>query len=205
MPNEYRFTVDWFSHVVPVWQQLLHRFQPSRFLEIGAYEGRSACFIIQSLAGQRPIELHCVDTWEGGVGHDNDAMFKVEPRFDSNLRLALAGARHKVDFHKHKGASSDILPRLLAEGRREHFDLIYVDGSHQAPDVLADAVLSFQLLKVGGLLIFDDYVWSPEAPGEQDFFHLPKPAVDAFVNIYQRKLEVIMAPLYQLYTRKTAP
>ena len=38
-----------------------------------------------------------------------------------------------------------------------NFDLIYIDASHYAPDVLSDAVLAFKLLKPGGILIFDDY------------------------------------------------
>ncbi len=79
-----------------------------------------------------------------------------------------------------------------------------MDGSHQAPDVLADAVFAFPLLKVGGLMIFDDYLWSMELPGQQDSFNMPKPAIDAFVNIYQRKVRVLSAPLYQLYVMKTA-
>ncbi|HEX2816824.1 MAG TPA: class I SAM-dependent methyltransferase, partial [Phenylobacterium sp.] len=84
-------------------------------------------------------------------------------------------------------------------------ELIYIDGSHQAPDVLTDAVLAFQLLRVGGILIFDDYLWSHEGPGQQDFYNMPKPAVDAFVNIFQRRMTVIGAPLRQLYVRKIAP
>ena len=204
MQQGYEFTEDWFSHVVPVWEQLFYSYEPSRILEIGSYEGRSTCFIIQSLASARDMEIHCIDTWEGGVEHDRSAMSAVERRFDSNLARVRANTRHQVDFHKHKGLSSDVLARLIANGSREHFDLIYVDGSHQAPDVLVDAVLSFQLLKVGGLLVFDDYVWSMGEQWEQDFYQMPKPAIDAFVNIFRRKLTLLQYPLYQLYLQKAA-
>ncbi|MCR5880051.1 hypothetical protein [Phenylobacterium sp. J367] len=70
--------------------------------------------------------------------------------------------------------------------------------------MLTDAVLAFKLLKVGGLLIFDDYLWKHEKNGQEDFYNMPKPAIDAFVTLYQRKLTVFGAPLYQLYVRKTA-
>ena len=53
---------------------------------------------------------------------------------------------------------------LLAEGRQGSFDFIYVDASHRAPDVLLDAVLAFQLLRIGGLIIFDDEVRSIMPP-----------------------------------------
>lgn len=39
------------------------------------------------------------------------------------------------------------------------YDFIYVDGSHLAPDVLTDAVLSWRLLKPGSIMIFDDFLW----------------------------------------------
>ena len=58
---------------------------PSRMLEIGSYEGRCACFLIDECAKDRPIELHCIDTWAGGVDNDASAMPQVERRFDANI------------------------------------------------------------------------------------------------------------------------
>jgi predicted O-methyltransferase YrrM len=204
LSEAFEFTTDWFSRFAPVWRQLLERHKPRKLMEIGSYEGRAACFLIETCAAEAPIELHCVDTWAGGVEHDTGAMPQVEGRFDRNIAAARERAAHPVDFHKHKSLSAPALVRLLAEGQAESFDLVYVDGSHQAPDVLADAVLAFMLLKVGGLIVFDDYLWALEPSGRQDFYNMPKPAIDAFVNIHQRKLAVIGAPLYQLYARKTA-
>lgn len=204
MAEDYEFTNAWFARHAGVWKSLLQNLRPQRVLEIGSYEGRSACFIIDTCAAEHELELHCVDTWAGGVEHNRNAMPEVERRFDRNVALALDGTAHRVAVHKRKALSSDAMVRLLAEGRRGTFDLIYIDGSHQAPDVLADAVLAFMLLRVEGVLAFDDYLWSFGGAGQQDFYQLPKPAIDAFVNIYQRKLAVLEAPLYQLFMRKTA-
>lgn len=202
--QEYQFSADWFSRHTNIWRELLKRFPTSRYLEVGSYEGRSACFVIEHCAAQRDLEIHCVDTWAGGVEHEAGAMPLVEGRFDHNVQLARSRAAHAVDLQKHKALSSTAMISLLAQGRTEYFDAIYIDGSHQAPDVLTDACLAFQLLKVGGLLIFDDYLWSMEAKGAQDFYNMPKPAIDAFVNIYQRKISVFGAPLYQIYAQKIA-
>lgn len=202
--RDYDFTTDWFSRFAPVWRQLLERHKPAKLLEIGCYEGRATCFLIETCGAERPLELHCVDTWAGGVEHDSSRMSDVEQRFDRNIERARATAANPVVIEKHKSLSHPALIGLLAQGGAETFDLIYVDGSHQAPDVLADAVLAFQLLKVGGLLIFDDYLWTMEAAGQQDFYNMPKPAIDAFLNIFQRKLTVYSAPLYQVYVRKQA-
>lgn len=201
----YEFTTDWFTRFAPVWSQLLERYQPRRILEIGSYEGRASCFMIEKCAAERPLELHCIDSWQGGVEHDRAAMSDVERRFDRNIELARGKATQPVEFLKHKSLSHPAMIDLLAKGRQEYFDLVYVDGSHQAPDVLLDALLGFKLAKVGGLLVFDDYLWSMEGKGQQDFYNMPKPAIDAFVNIFQRKVIVLGAPLYQLYVQKIAP
>jgi hypothetical protein len=60
------------------------------------------------------------------------------------------------------------------------------------------------LLAVGGVLIFDDYAWRNDVSRGRDILNLPKPAIDAFTNIFHRKLAIYSAPLYQLYLQKTA-
>jgi predicted O-methyltransferase YrrM len=201
----YEFSIDWFSGNIPVWDQLVPRFNPKRFLEIGSYEGRSTCYLIETFGAKGPVDVHCIDTWQGGVEHDRTAMSEVERRFDHNVALARQKAMHPVSVAKHKKPSHLALAELLAAGQALSFDVVYVDGSHQAPDVLADAVLSFHLLRKGGLMIFDDYLWTMEPLGQQDAFNMPKPAIDAFMNIFQRKMLVVRgAPVYQLYAAKTA-
>jgi hypothetical protein len=66
------------------------------------------------------------------------------------------------------------------------FDFVYVDGSHSADEVLADAVMSFALLKKNGYMIFDDYLWMAAA----DSLDRPKMSIDAFVNMFQKHIEV---------------
>lgn len=202
----YQFTNSWFDKSKSVWARLLPKIAPRKVLEIGSYEGASACFMIDSICADSPLELHCVDTWDGGVEHKaiGTDMGSVEGRFFHNTRLSIAHAKHKVDLRLHKGFSDMELCKLLAGGKQGYFDLIYVDGSHQAPDVLCDAVLAFRLLKVGGYLIFDDYLWHENLPGGIDPIRCPKPAIDAFTAIYARKIWILQEPLYQLYVMKTA-
>ncbi len=199
----YEFTNDWFGQNIPIWDQLIPRFSPTKFLEIGSYEGRSTCYLIEKFAVQAPIDIHCIDTWEGGVEHDKSTMSDVERRFDKNIALAQAGTKQPALVTKHKKFSNLALADLIAAGKSLNFDVVYVDGSHQAPDVLTDCVMSFQLLRAGGLMIFDDYIWTMEAMGKQDAFNMPKPAIDAFLNIFQRKMQIVRgAPVYQLYAAK---
>jgi hypothetical protein len=97
-----------------------------------------------------------------------------------------------------------VLARLLTEGKAGYFDFSYVDGSHQAPDVICDAILAFKLLRVGGVMAFDDYLWAENLPTGIDPIRCPKPAIDAFTNLYCRKVRILQAPLYQLYMQKVA-
>lgn len=181
-----QFTNEWFTErAQATWLPIIDMVKPTRILEVGSYEGRATTFLIEKCPN---LSITCVDTWEGGVDLPPEMMWGVEDRFNKNTAEAmkLSGT---ASLTKYKMKSTRALPMLLAEGRR--FDLIYVDGSHTAPDVLTDAVDCFRLVREGGALIFDDYVWHMEPPGEQDALNMPKMAIDAFVNLNRRKIKLL--------------
>jgi len=205
--TDYLFTNGWFDRHKAVWGPLLNELSPARILEVGSYEGNSTTYLIETLASQRDIEIHCIDSWEGGIEHKAGGsaaadMIGVEARFHHNLNLARSRASHDASITIHKGFSHTQLPKLLADGKQGYFDFIYIDGSHQAPDVLLDAVLGFELLRDQGMIVFDDYLWQEPLASGVDPIRCPKMAIDAFVNLYCRKLRVISAPLCQLYVQK---
>ena len=202
----YEFTQDWFEKFAkPNWDQLIPQITPQKILEIGSFEGASACYLIQSNAWADPLKLFCADTWEGGIEHERQQLdlTQLEKRFDSNLKVAIESSERTVHLNKLKGRSENTLCNLIREGHRGTFDLIYVDGSHQAPDALTDAVLGFQLCKTGGLIIFDDYLWTEKTTYGADPIRSPKLAIDSFTNIFCRQINIYRAPLYQLYLLKT--
>lgn len=203
--DTFEFTNDWFkTRIRAVWTSLLARTKPSKILEIGSYEGASACFLVEFLGASPLGELHCIDTWVGGEEHTaaNIDMAAVERRFHANIAIARGRVANPVEVVVHKGPSDAELARLLAEGKRGYFDFVYVDGSHQAPDVLSDAVLAFKLMTIGGVIAFDDYLWAETHPYGRDPLRCPKPAIDAFVNLNFRKLKVLKGPLEQLFVQK---
>ena len=205
----YQFTNTWFQNVAESnWNLLIPQFiKPTTVLEVGSYEGASACYMIEKMSVLNHIEIHCIDTWEGGVEHQSGGMaesnmISVESRFIHNTNCAIGKSINNVDLHVHKGYSDACMAELLSQGKKGYFDFIYVDGSHQAPDVLCDAVLGFKLLKTGGVMVFDDYLWHEELSTGRDILRCPKPAIDAFINLYFRKINVIPMPLYQIYVQK---
>jgi predicted O-methyltransferase YrrM len=205
MQFEFEFSEDWFSNHIPSWRRVLERLKPGRVLEIGSYEGRSTCFVIETCSRFGALDLTCVDTWAGSADLPSWRMTGVERRFDDNVHLAIADASSPISFHKYKEPSTLVLAHLIAE-QSDPFDFIYIDGSHTASDVLSDAVLAFRLLRVGGVMVFDDYLWSMETALEADPLNMPKPAIDAFATIFMRKVRVLPDfPSAQCFIEKIAP
>lgn len=194
----YDFTNDWFGATGRyIWEKILPQLGPARILEIGSYEGRSTCFLIEAL--KRPLDIHCVDTWEGGVEHKGIDMPAVKARFQKNVDFAVANSAHDIQVHVHAGRSDAILSQMQPE-YAGYFDFIYIDGSHDAADVLCDAVLAFRLLRAGGVMCFDDYLWRDSE--SMNPVNCPKIAIDAFTLIYSKQLNVMALPPTQLFVEK---
>jgi predicted O-methyltransferase YrrM len=180
------FTEDWFSQHIPTWEIVLKELKgkPIRAIELGSYEGRSSVWLLDNILTHHDSRLVCVDTWDGGEEHSDVDMKAVRARFKENI-----GGYTNVSVFK---ASTT---EYLKYGKEA--DLIYIDASHRAGDVLTDAVLSHLLLKPGGIIIFDDYLWGGlvKAP------NLPRAAIDAFMECYAEDYEVMHSG-YQMILRK---
>lgn len=186
------FTQDWFSYHVPLWERLLAPLagQPVQALEVGVFEGRSTVWLLDHVLTHPEATLTWVDTFAGGADHAGMDLTGLEGRFRANTARFGAKVRGRV------GRSWDVLRDMTGE----RFDLVYIDGSHAAADVLADAVLAWRLLKVGGLMGFDDYGWRQHpAPG-----HCPAPGVDGFLWAMRGHFAEVHRG-YQVWVRKARP
>lgn len=114
--GNYIFSNSWFDDLAKQnWEILFSHLKPKRILEIGSYEGASACYSIRSESCR---ELYCIDTWEGGIEHDPALMNAVEVAFDYNIAVAMSSVDREIKVIKRKGVSSQLLPALLHEGHR---------------------------------------------------------------------------------------
>jgi len=59
--------------------------------------------------------------------------------------------------------------------------------------------LSWPLVKCGGIVIFDDYLWNPNWPVE----YRPQIAIDRFMAEFRSELEILHRG-YQVMVRKVA-
>ena len=165
------FTTSWHTRFAPLWRDAVLPLLPDRpwrWLELGSYEGQSACWVIDN-AGEEAFEIVCVDMWPWP---------EIEQRFDANVAGRVT---------KFKERHTPFLLRQIAEGSR--YDVIYIDGDHNAPAVLSDSVLGWQLLHPGGVMIWDDYCWrdKPWRLGRLP----PDRAIDGFLSCHLTELQVI--------------
>jgi len=201
--SNFNFTNNWFESIARgVWDNLLPPIEPRKILEVGTYEGAAICYLVDKFPSNE-LEIHAIDTWAGGIEHISEGieMSQVEKRFIENTALALVNSTMNISIKAHKGLSTIEMAKLLSDGKESYFDFIYIDASHQAPDVLGDAVLGFHLLRVGGIMGFDDYLWAERLSDGLDHLRCPKIGIDSFVNVFIRKVEIIHNG-HQVYVRK---
>ena len=191
---KYRFTFDWVTQHTPAWERDLAHLtgRPDvRGLEIGCFEGRSACWFLDHVLTGPGSRLTCVDPF--AIPMDSVVLRGFERHFDHNV--AASGAAGRVT--KLIGSSQVVL-RSLPPGQ---FDFVYVDGSHRVGDVLQDAVRAWTLLAAGGVVIFDDYgLVDDEAAGGLSA-RAPGRALDAFVGLLGAEGEILRRD-WQLVLRR---
>lgn len=183
------FTADWFSNAVVNFEFVkAHADQKlSSILEIGSHEGRATCWMLENLLAENGT-ITCIDPF-GNLplnAYTND---------DLPEHLIIQDIhKHNTDLAKSSTQTVEVMPVMSYHGLaqlivdRREFDLIYVDGSHCSDAVLADATMAFGLLKSGGFMIFDDYLWRESL----DVLDHPKMSIDAFVNMFQKHISIGM-------------
>jgi predicted O-methyltransferase YrrM len=190
---KYRFTFDWVSPHAAAWENDFAHLKGKpgvRGLEIGCFEGQSACWFLDNVLTHPTSRLTCVDPF--AIPMDSTLLRYFERYFDDNV--AASGAADRVT--KLVGSSQVVLRALSPAS----FDFVYVDGSHRVGDVLQDAVLAWTVLRSGGTAIFDDYDLVDDVAAGL-FARAPGRALDAFLTILGDSA-VIARRDWQLVVRK---
>ncbi len=193
------YTQDWFSKEISIWNKykpLFFNKEKIRCLEIGSFEGRSTIYMLNNYCNGNNSHVDALDTWEGSVEHSSDKKYNLYDRFLNNTKKFIE--KNKLSIYR--DYSSNTLMKFVQElnaNSREQYDVIYIDASHIAKDVLLDATLAWKLLKIGGLMLFDDYEWSYYKNAEMN----PKVGVDGFLNS-NNNMFMMLHKGYQLHIMK---
>ena len=153
------------------WKELLKHIEteePRTAIEIGSLHGGCSVWLLENYLNRENDQLYCIDINQTEYLKNN-----LEPYKNATLKLGL---------------SSNVLIDMIKDSKDTPIaNLVYIDGSHIAKHVMEDAILSWKLLKIGGLMIFDDYGWGLSDTVDNQ----PKTGVDAFLMGYQKHYQMI--------------
>jgi predicted O-methyltransferase YrrM len=159
-----------------------------KFLQIGVFTGDASIWLCENILTGEDSFLYDVDTWEGSDEREHEQIDfdKVLEYYDERISVLKSAARLRMTSDDYFAGNSAI-----------KFDFIYIDGDHTSHQVAKDADNAWKLLKSGGILAFDDYLWGPDLPPELT----PKPAIDRFLAKYTGEYDLLSRD-YQLWLKK---
>ena len=161
-----------------------------KFLQIGVYTGDASIWLCENILTDETSFLYDIDTWTGSDEKEHE-------HIDFNKVL---------EYYKERIAAlkSTVWLRMTSDeyfkqNKTIDFDFIYIDGDHTAEQVAKDAKNAWLLLKPGGIMAFDDYLWGQDMPSELT----PKPAIDNFLSEYAGRYWLLSQD-YQVWIQKNA-
>jgi predicted O-methyltransferase YrrM len=182
--NKSIFSTDWFSLGENTFKKTLESFvgvENLTFMEIGSFEGRSAIWMLDNILTGTGSKIICIDTFGGNDEYTSMGVSieGLKDRFLENMKPYVG------KFRVIQGESQDVLRTKDFDNK---IDVLYIDGNHTAWGCLTDMVLGFKVLKHGGIMLVDDYMWNFNRlmPSET-----PKLAVDSFLSCFKDKVTVL--------------
>ena len=192
--TDLRLSNGWFEQQAePIWNKYLLPLngQVRSYLEVGCCEGRSLVWILENLDPSLAVG---VDPYIPPRRMQADAYRTYRDNCRWNLTRWIQDGKVRLYEHPSSWLMTD---RGWRRVKRESFDLCYLDGSHLASDLMLDAILCWERLRRGGIMVFDDM---------QRRWHLGRalvrPAVMAFMTIYDSRWEMFFMEPRQLAIRK---
>ena len=139
-------------------EHLIGKNKPKVIIELGTWLGKSAMFMAEK-AGTDTV-IYCIDHW---YPQEVDNIPELEKLLPTLYQQFLSNVVHK-------GLTQQIVPCRMwtAEAARAldiKADLVYVDASHEEPDVYHDVSEFYKKLNPGGVICGDDYDWKSVQAG----------------------------------------
>ena len=180
-------TTDYFSINTYYWDLIINKnFKEFSYLEIGSFEGNSALYILKNFKTKKVI---CVDIWD----KDDDKHKAQNTQMFETFKSNLNEFEDRYSFFK---SSSD----EYFKNSNEKFDIIYIDGWHEAAQVYKDLNNSWNNLNVNGLIICDDYFYGDLKLNASS--NLPANAINQFLFEKKDSLKVLCVNNAQIFIKK---
>lgn len=166
-------------------------------IEIGSFEGLTSNYIVDNLLSTDG-KLICIDPLTDNYLNDNLSEIDI---IKNNGEFSYFNNQYdrfinNVDEHINTGKIELVRElssksfKSLIEKYKGKVDFIYIDGDHRPEGVYIDSINSFQLCKIEGFILFDDYLWGDTKDG-----------IDKFLFEFQDKIEILIKD-YQVLIKK---
>jgi len=140
---------EWDTHLFPALDIPIEA-----YLEVGLGEGHSMRWVLENMKPERAVAIDpYIPKRKKETEHyaklRQNALAQLKPWIDKKtLNIITQKSQDVLRIFCH--AYAHIIPD-------NGFDLIYCDGDHRCLPTLVDCVLAWPKLKVGGIMIMDDY------------------------------------------------
>jgi len=207
-PAEYKFNPDlefWGSSHVSNFHLLkdMYAGRPGlNFLEVGVYEAKTSIWLLENILTADDAKLTGIEVDRHPLLQHNLNVMEESKRYANKYKVLWDNSFHALS----------VLYTLHSRFKETLYDFIYLDAGHHAKCLLEDIVLAWRILKIGGILLMDDYEMEAKDPWfyimhkefEQhpriNFLH-PRMAIDVFLSLYRGQYEVVFDN-YQKGVRK---
>ena len=146
------FNKNWFMNRAYLLRSLAldHAGKPLTYVEIGVFEGSSSCWMCDNVLTHPDSRGFGIDPWEPCGKRDVKETGNIRDRAFANL---------KPWTDKYTIIEKPSL-EVLRDGtfEPESIDILYIDGRHQSWGCILDVMNGWPLVKINGLVIFDDYM-----------------------------------------------
>ena len=178
-----KITQDYFSKNSYFFLDLLKKLGQFNYLEIGVFEGNSSMFVARKF---KKSQIYCVDNWVGTEEYSKIDFKIIENNFDLNIR-------DFPNITKIKSSSDNFFKE-----NKKNFEVIYIDGYHNASQVYLDFKNAWKCLLPRGYIIFDDYIWQFSKNYEDN----PCYAINKYIKELKENYKIIFVTNSQLCIKR---
>ena len=173
----YTFTNNWFqsSELCHLMTRHLHPNYTHKILEIGCYEGASACSFSDTVLDVIDSELTCVDPF--------DIADKHSPLTNNTKTLFYNNIKQSKNYDK--VIVKEMYSNDFFATNTKKYSFIYIDGSHNLEDVKNDFLNALKIIENGGIIWMDDYL------GGDGINHHIKQVIDSVYEFNKETLTII--------------
>ena len=187
------------------WDKYLNRFVGKRvnILELGVFKGEAMKWFLDNLMSHKESTYTGVDTFEGSPEYfmytdpENNMINFKEVKKECFSIINKSNKKDRILIIE-KDTQTALYDLFTKENKKNYYDIIFIDASHESIDVISDSILSWNLLKEDGILIEDDYWWDAL---DQEHFR-PKISIDSFIVIYKSQLDVLYKGRQVIFRKK---